>query len=273
MDKYQLVDKFLGYQHKADSTSCPPGFMVVGSQNVLINDGERVATRQGYTLDGAADVSNEGIEASYDWTRHTGDERNLRAAGDAIQYRYVDSNDDVTWRDLATGFTSVEFNFAEFWDTAEIIDRLLMVNGTSNIYDWSGGVTTYASSTATTLTKEGTTTWAEEGFYTTGARAITINGVSYTYTGGENTTTLTGLTAFPGATAGDVIHQTLRTTANSSMTGLPATFENAIIGNLNNQIYVGSFTNNSVYVSQANSFTNYSFASPRAVGEGAILTL
>lgn len=274
MIKYTTVNDFKGYRHREDKTNMPAGFLVEGSQNVLTNLSERVQLRKGYTLDGAAntDILLGGINATYDWLTHLGTERNLRAYDDTLEYRYVDSNDVVTWRTLLDGFTSTNFQFAEFWDTTELIDTLLFVNGTSNIYEWSGAITTIASNTATTLTKQGATTWAEEGFYTGGTRAITINGVSYTYTGGEATTTLTGLTALPAFTVGAVCHQTVKTTANSSMTGLPATFTNSLISNLSNQIYIASTESRFIYISKINNYVDYGYATPRVVGEGARLT-
>jgi len=267
-----------GYWNKPDQTNIPPGILVEGSQNVLINEGERVSIRKGYTLDGqeGTGVVADAIGSSFDWIRHLGDERNLRAYDDELEYRYVAADGTVSWRRLANSFTSDAFNFAVYWDNSELIERLLMVNGTSNIFDWSGGVTTVASVTANTITVAGTSTWAQLGFYTTGTRAVTINGVSYAYTGGDGTTTLTGVTPDPlagGVVAGDIAHQTLRTTANSAMTSIPAALANAVIEVLNNQVYVGSLTNNQVYVSKQNSFTDYSFSTPRLPGEGALLTL
>lgn len=279
MIDYQIFSDFKkGYWDKPDTTNVPAGILVVGSKNVVINDGEKVASRKGYTLDGQAGTgaAADAIGGSFDWIRHIGDERNVRAYSDELEYRYVAADGTVTWRRLATGFTSDAFNFAVYWDSTELIERLLMVNGTSNIFDWSGGVTTVASVTANTITTNGTDTWAQMGFYTSGTRSVTIGGVAYAYTGGEGTATLTGVTPDPsagGVVAGDIGHQTLRTTANSTMTGIPSTLANALIEVLGNQVYVGSLVNNQVYVSQQNSFTVYSFSNPRTPGQGALLTL
>lgn len=279
MIAYQIVDNFKkGYWNKPDVTNIPAGILVAGSKNVTINDGERVASRKGYTLDGQEGTgsASDAIGGSFDWIRHLGDERNLRAYSDELEYRYVADDGTVTWRRLADGFASDAFNFAVFWDSTELIERLLMVNGSSNIFDWSGGIATVASVTANTITKNGSDTWAQEGFYTTGTRSVTIGGVAYAYTGGEGTTTLTGVTPDPsagGVVAGDIGHQTLRTTANSAMTAIPATLANALVEVLNNQVYVASLTNNQVYVSQQNSFTVYTVANPRTPGSGMLLTL
>lgn len=284
LDDFTLIDSFeFGYRHREDKTNLPPGVLVVGSQNILSNTSGRIGITRGYTLDGQSSAVIAPILAAYDYEMHTGSVRHLRAgfltsAGNdgKLQYRYVDSSGIVTWRDLMTNLTSVNFNFADWWDSTSFQSKLLFVDGSSNIYEWSGGITTYASSTVNTITKEGVETWAEIGFsFPTGS--VTIGGVNYAYTGGADTTTLTGVTPDPsgsGYVAGDIIHQTVVTTPNASMTGIPATFANALIANLRNQIYVGSLTNNQVYVSKVNNYKDYTFTAPvRIVGEGAILTL
>ncbi len=132
-------------------------------------------------------------------------------------------------------------------------------------------------SAGSTITKQGSETWAEIGFDNLSAsRKITINGVDYTYQGGENTTTLFGVTPSPvgNVVIGDIAHQTPRFVPNALMTGIPHDFANSLVSNLKNQIYIGSLVNNQVYVSKVNNYLDYSFTTPvRVVGEGAILTL
>lgn len=280
--KFGIVSSFkLGYRNREDKTNLKPGILIEGSQNVLTDVTGRVGITKGYALDGAASVVMAPILAAYDYEMHTGQIRHLRAGfltntgnDGKLQYRYVATDGTVSWRDLMTSLTSVSFNFADYWDNANFQSNLLFVNGSANIYKWTGGITTYASSTINTITKEGTETWGEIGFSPTGS--VVIGGVTYAYTGGTGTTTLTGVTPDPtggGHTAGDIVHQAVVTTANSAMTSLP-TINNALISNLKNQIYIGSLTNNQVYVSNVNDYLDYSFTSPvRVVGEGAILTL
>jgi hypothetical protein len=276
MKKFSLTTEFPGYFQKTDDTKLKPGSLVQGSQNVLIRDGLSIETRMGYTLDGQSNAAITPIESSYEWITHRGTELAIRSYDDELEWRYVNSTGDVTWTRLADSFTAVDFNFAEWWDATEGQDALLIVNGSSNVYYWSGAYTTFASATSNTITKEGTTTWAEEGFLTTGTRGVIINGTAYTYTGGESTTTLTGVSPDPtsaGHTAGDLVFQQLRTTANSSITDLPNTFNNDLISVLDNQVYIGSLTSREVYVSQNDSYTTFSFTATRVPGEGAILTL
>lgn len=280
-----LVEGFkLGYRNREDKTVLPPGVLIQGSQNVLTNVAQHIAVRKGYTLDGQSNAAIAPILASYDWDMHIGQERHLRAgfnttgSNGKLQYRYVDSLGAITWRDLMTSLTSVAFNFTTFWDfNTEKKDFLLFVDGSSNIYEWSGGLATYASSTVNTITIQGVPFIAELNFYNLAPfGSITINGVDYSYTGVAGTT-FTGIAPDPtgaGIAVGAIIHQKVKTTANSAMTAIPATFANALIGNLRNQIYIGSLTDRSVYVSKVNNYKDYAFTAPvRVVGEGALVTL
>jgi hypothetical protein len=294
-----LVQGFeLGYRNREDPTTLNPNVLVKGSQNVLTNTYKRIGSRNGYQLDGQRDssASGVGIYGSYDWNTHLGTERNVRVGfnttgtNGVVQYRYVASAGDkyktstftagqVYWIDLYTTAGST-FNACRFWDFShELKDLMLWVDGTSNIFMWSGGITTVKATTwggATgTIQKNGGGTWASSGFLSTGFfnQQVTINGNNYIYISGADTDTLVVTTDPTGEAVNSVAHQRPVTTANSAMGGLPTTFKNSLIENLNNQIYVAASDNNSVYISQLNTFQAYTFSSPRKVGEGAILTL
>lgn len=271
MKKFSLIQNFLGYQNKKDVSNTDPRYLITGSHDVLVNDGEKISTRDGYTVDGQSNSALTPIKSSYDWNTSTGTEVNLRSYYDELEYRYVDSNGDVTWNRLANGYgDNVKFRFAEWWSSTEGQDLLLFVNGSSNLYMWSGGITTFASATATTLTKQGTETWTESRFLVAGTRTVVINGVTATYTGGENTTTLTGVSVDFSATAvGTLITQGIQTNATTP----GSTFSNDIIAVNKNQVYVGDETRRDVFVSKNTSYTDYTFSSPRIPGDGALLTL
>lgn len=274
--KFDLLNSFLGYSNKADITNIDSRYLVPGSQNVFINSAEKVAIRAGYTLDGQANTALTPIISSYDWNTSTGTEQNLRSYNAELEYRYVSSTGTVTWRRLANGFgSSVAFNFAEFYDiTTEKKDLLIMVNGTANAYMWSGAVTTIASVGVNTLTKAGTNTWAQDRFLVGGTRTVIILGVTYTYTAGEGTTTLTGVTpnpavAAPAIASGDIVHQGLRTTSNI----IASTYYPGIIGVVNNYIWYADLARRDVYVSKNTDYTSFTFTAPtRLPGEGALLT-
>ncbi len=279
LSEFSLIQGFeRGYRNREDKTILPAGILVEGSQNVLTNTYRRLGIRKGYTLDGAASSLIAGINSSYDYQMATGTVQHLRAgfltsAGNdgKLQYRYV-SGTTVTWRDLMTALTTSKIRFTNYWDTTKTQSRMLFVKGDSNIYEWSGGVTTFASATTNTITKQGAEFWGEIGFDTTGK--VVINGVEYTYTGGTGSVTLTGVTPDPTAvtiTAGDVVHQQVVTHTNASMT-LPLD-KNDLIATFRNQVVVGDEDSNSVYISKQNNFTDYTHATPRVVGEGMDLYL
>lgn len=356
--EYKIVQgPFNGYRAREDITMLPPGILVRGSHDVLTNTAQRVGIRKGYSLYGqAASGANEPILSAYDWTKIANNDRHVRSHGTVLEFPFsvtTGMTTTTTWENLASGFANANFNYTTFFDPVELTTLMLFVNGTSNIYEWSGGITTYASATATTLTKQGTTTWAEEGFYTQGninattisfvnsnpdtildsgngfvtagfragqqirvsgavnagnngvksiasvtdgvitlsatdtltaegagasitinaIRQVQLNGVTYTYTGGESTTTLTGVSPAPVGVVGDVISQTIRTIPNSLCTSLPANFKNDLIGNLAEQIFIGSLSSYYVYISYLSNYLDYSFSLPREPGQGAKKTL
>ena len=144
--KFLLNNKFPGYVNKTDITKVLPGQLVAGSQNVLTNNGEKVYLRKGYILDGQANSAAHGITASYDWYNASGEERNLRAYYDNLEFRNVAADGTITWQPLITGLAGlVNFNFAEWWNGTEDISELLMVNGTTSVWEWSGAIATFAS--------------------------------------------------------------------------------------------------------------------------------
>ncbi len=280
-NEYSLVTskdfKYI-YRNSDDITTLPPGVLIVGSQNVLHNNSNRIQIRQGYMLDGATSTVAAAILGSYDFNTFSGEGRNLRSgflttAGNdgKLQYRFEDSSSNITWVDLMTGLSNTLFRFTNFWDATELKICALFVNGGSFIYKWNGAVTTFASATSNTLTKQGTETWAQAGFNQAGEKVIIINGVTATYSGGESTTTLTGVSVdFTATAVGTPIAQNVVTTANSGMTTIPSTFKNHLIGTKANAVYVGADNDVRIFQSKVNSYTDYSQASPRLVGDGNV---
>ncbi len=281
--EFSLVSSYkLGYRNREDVTNLPPGVLIVGSKNVLSNVSDRIQIRQGYKLDGATSDIAAPVASSFDWLTRGNGEKHLRAgfltyAGNdgKLQYRYVAADGTVTWRDLLVAQTSTAFNFTTFWDVSEELREVLFVNGASQITQWSGATTTLLSATSSTITKSGTDSWADSGFYVAkSGRSVVINGHTYTYTGGETTTTLTGVSGSPAAEpVGSVIHQSPIVTLNSSMTGITSTFQNGLISVLNNQIFLGALNSSVLWISKVNDFTDYTSSTPRQTGEGASLIL
>lgn len=361
--EFSIVSTFkYGYRNREDVTNLPPGVLIVGSQNVLTNVSDRVQIRQGYSVDGAISAVNAPILASFDWLTRGNGEVHMRAgfltsAGNdgKLQYRYVDALGAITWRDLMTSLTTVNYNFTKYWDTTETLREVLFVNGSSNIYRWNGATAAIASSDntvghietvdaaptaggsgytvgdvltiaggtggtvtvvtapsgvvtavgltaigsgystgtgqATTggtgtgatinitavgtgqITISGTQTVANSGFYVASGLNLVINGNTYSYTGVFGNSFIGISPDSTGEAVGSVIINAVITTSNASMTGIPATFPNSLIATLNNQIFVGSTMSSAMYISNVNSYTDYSSSTPRQSGEGATLIL
>lgn len=136
--------------------------------------------------------------------------------------------------------------------------------------------TTVSANTLTltySITKLGTTTFAQNRFYSTRNKTL-INvrtGSLYTYTGGESTTTLTGITpnTVVDITANDILVQQYVSQSNKPS----ANHNNHTIYVFENQVVIGSNDDEEIYISANDSYSDFAFSSPRAAGEGALLTL
>lgn len=247
-----------------------------------------VITISGTPTGGSISVEKSSVNApilsSFDWNSKGNAEIHMRAgfldspgSDGKLQFRWVDSNGNVFWSDLLGSLTTVQYNFTTFWDTTELVRLSLFVNGTSNIFEWNGAYDTIVSVTTSTITV--TNPIATTGFYSGRDMTVTIRGVDYAYTGISGST-FTGVSPSPASGintvyAGDIAYQKVVTNANSGFTNGPsASFANAVVLTSNNQLYIGSLTSATMYVSKINTFVDYSFtAGTRLPGEGATATL
>jgi hypothetical protein len=280
--EFSIVDNYkYGYRNREDITNLPPGVLITGSQNVLTNVSERVQIRQGYSVDGAISTVDAPILGCIDWLTRNNAECHMRSgfltasSSAKVQFRYVDSSGNVSWNDLITGLNSSSFNFTKFWRTDESLRVALGVNGDGNVYEWNGAVATINASTSASITIGGTDTWVNAGFYaSTSPRSIVVGSSVFTYTGGENSMILTGVTPdASGITVNALAHQQYIVTAASTFTGPPTTLKPNLISILNNQVYLGSTTNPAMWMSKVNSYKDYSSSTPRQPGEGGTLIL
>lgn len=279
MENY-YVSEFLGYQNKRDITNLPPGVLISGSRNVVSTDGDTIAIRQGYELFGTQNDATTPILSSFEWQKLRKGLIALRSYDDELEFYWSSElGGDNDWYRVTDGTNTPRISFTTFFSTTEQDDQLLFVDGDNTINMWSGGIATFASATATTITLEGSTTWSAEGFLVNGTRAIRVlddTGTwrEATYTGGESTDTLTGLsddlTAYT-ISPGQPVIQAVRVTANQPASSLP--FTNDIIRTFRNQVIIGSYNDQTLYISAVNDFSDYTPSSPRLHGEGASLTL
>lgn len=196
--EYTIQGSFkLGYRNKEDISNLPAYTLVVGSQNVLTNSSDIVSIRNGYTLDGSAGSQNTyGIDSSYDFNTRGNGIQNLRKWGTTLQCRYKNPvTSTVSWITLLSSLSATNVvNFTDFWDfNTELKNLCLFVNGNNNVYEWTGGVGSFASATATTITVSGSKILSQLNFYgqsaNTGKMKVLIDGVTYGYTGSVGTPT------------------------------------------------------------------------------------
>jgi hypothetical protein len=283
--QFDLIDNFEGYVSAKDKTNVSPNVLVGGSINCYKKINGNIAVRPGLKRYGQTNSDVAGIISADEWYTSTGREYPFRvveptAAGNDGKLQVLSTLADGStpvWYDLQTALTAAQcrYVFDAWWSSTELKDRWIWCRGDSNLYWWSGGFTLAAAQAGggATLTKsDTTTTWAQDGFNTTGDKTFTIYGSAtvYTYTGGESTTTLTGITpALPAISAGDIIVQSVITETNIPAAGFNADF----LKTIGNQLYVGSYTSRLVYISSSSDFTNYTVPSPRVAGDPELLTL
>lgn len=165
------------------------------------------------------------------------------AAGDTLHVAgSVSNNSNFTVASVAAG-------------TITLIMSDVLVNETSG-------------ATVTIYNQTGPTWKAARFFNSASGRAVVYNGVSYTYTGGELTDTLTGLVAFPTPTAGDMVWQAPDTIAlPAAITSADASFYPDLIGTQLNIVYLASTKSSFVFGSKARDYTDFTLTSPRAQGD------
>ncbi len=166
-DKFQMIKEFPGYIAKAEITNTKPSYLVKGSKNVLIDYANRIISRNGYTLFGAANDGGGGIKSSYEWQNSTGHELPLRSHDSKLQFYW-----NSTWNTLKSNLSTPFLEFAKVLDYNSQIDILLWVLGEYNYYTWSGAVAKLRSSTTTTAKKQGTL--GSPSFLGSGASMISI---------------------------------------------------------------------------------------------------
>lgn len=266
--EFDLLDNFKGYNSSRDKTNIADGFLVRGSKNVYKKLSGNIANRFGLKRRGAVDATEAGIKSSYEWKTSTGNTLPLRVIGatsagsDArlqVESKISDGENPI-WYDLLITSTLLNpaltydrFVFDTWWEQLEFKDRLLFVRGSNDILHWSGGITKIASATATTITKYDTAkTWIQDGFATllSAEKKIIINSVEYTYTGGEDTETLTGVTPDPSSiVSGSIAIQSVMIQASLDPTDPITNFQPDFIRVLENQLFLGSYSARIIYIS------------------------
>lgn len=276
---YQLSEETLGYVTSEDASNTDKRHLVAGSQNVLIDYNRKVGVRNGYTRLGAGSTASTPIRNAFTWNLSTtnggqGGELPLRFYDDEweVYLGTVDATTINAWTRFTSGRSTTAIpRGAIFFDTVENIDEMIFVEGTDDLIEWNGAVAVVSSVTGTTITKAGTKTFAQNRFYTAANKTVVCvrTGTEYVYTGGETTTTLTGIADTTGLIAGDILVQKIVTASNKPA----ADRNNHTIFSFENQICVGSEDDDEVFISQSDDYADFTYSTPRLAGEGGLLTL
>jgi hypothetical protein len=270
--EFTLTEGALGYRTRSDATATPRGYLVSGSQNVLINEatdkqGDKVESRGGYTMQGAESTDRNGIISEFVFKTK---------AGNTLMGRMDDNGDlefysetSAAWETLYTGLNgSYPLRWCTIWNASELIREILFVNHSSTLYEWSGAFGTLAVVAAGTITiNEAIGT---SGFLTAGTRSIRIKDSGgtwretvYTAQSGSDFTVSSDLSGFTFSASALVV-QVVRANTTTPASG----FTNDIIAVLENHVYVGSHSSSVVYMSKSTSFIDFTFSSPRIATDG-----
>jgi hypothetical protein len=279
MINYSLSEETLGYTTNPDPSNTDIRFLVSGSKNVFIDWQKKVKIRSGYSRLGAENTALTHVRNAWTWNTSLGQKLPQRFYDDELEVYLgtIDTYEINAWTRVAASWsTTKRMRRTTWYDATEKMDVQLMVVGDDKIYEWSGGVAVVSAVTANTITKKGTTTFAQNHFYAdAGSTRTLINvrtGTEFSYTGGESTTTLTGVTGSPvtdGMIEGDILIQKVVTNDNK-----PADkYLNDFIYNFENQIVIGSENDSLVYISANDDYTDYTPSAPRIAGEGLSITL
>lgn len=288
MQNLLLAEETAGYQTSTDPSGTDKRLLIAGSQNVLVDQQKKVRIRPGYTRLGPANSALTPIKNSWRWDTSTGHKRGQRFYNGKLEC-YLTTIDTIAinaWTQInpsvslsTTAMLRPALTLVRegggWYDTGESIDLQLMVQGDDSVFEWGGGVAVVDSITANTITKKGTTTFAQNRFYASRDRTVVCvrTGTEYTYTGGAATTTLTGIADTTGLVSGDILVQKIKTTVQGSITsGWGAGRHNDIPFIFQNQLCVGSQSDAQTYISKNTSYTDFSYSTPRVSGEGGLLT-
>lgn len=277
---FSLVGECLGYWSAPDPTNTDDRYLISGSQNVLIDYQKKVKIRPGYSRLGAANSALTPILKGWTWNTSTGTELPQRNYNGILEAYLgtVDGTAINAWTQVSAIFSTTKKlrpglnNEGGWWDATELMDLQVMVNGDANEYEWNGAVAVVSSvPTGNSVAKAGTNTFGQNRFYSTRNKTFVCvrTGTEYTYTGGVGTTTLTGIADTTGLQAGDILIQKIVTQSSKPSS---ARINDTILL-YQNQICLGSFTDNVVYISKNTNYADFTFSSPRISGEGGLLML
>ncbi len=176
----RMISQFGGYVSSVDKTNIAENLLVGGSQNIYKKLSGTYAVRQGQKRQGAADATLSKCFSEFVWNTSLGTTYTMVVSNSTL---YAVINE--VWYALQTGLTKTRYVFDKWWDTTLSKDELLFVNGTSNLYMWSGGVATIASGSSTAISLKGNSASLTSPVVATGTAPFTSHFNSLTGTSFE----------------------------------------------------------------------------------------
>lgn len=348
---------FQGYNSEQDPTTVDPRYAIRGTKNMYLTNRGTWAVRPGLKLIGDENGTEDGVVASFEFETVQGDTLPIQVLESGAMRFFANG----IWNLLKT-FDKTRFVFTTWWNNFDKLNEIIMVNGSKNLYAWTGAFANYKISAAQTvnsvvainipsgqsisggpyvvgqqitiaagnndavvtvlevdglgapsrvditnigsgystgsgigtssggpqsgfviditqventysLTNTSGDRWSELGFSSSdfpvrgsmdvlqdGNLKLLINGSEYTYFGGADTDTLTGVFPNPSSSLNDLVIQDVITTVNTP----DENFNNDFCFTINNsgigsQLVVGSYTSRIIYISfseQYNYFVN-----------------
>lgn len=235
---------FAGYISSLDPSLAEANVMILGSKNVYKKLSGTIAVRPGRKLRGTTSATIAPVRSSAE-PIILGNTRPMRVCNGKWQVEMTTSSGVLTWADILTGLTDItqtRFVFNTWWDDNNKKDVVVGVNGSGNLYAWSGGVGELLSATANTITLVGTQSALQLGFDSSGT--LLIGGVEYTYTGAgvsDNTAISNNATTSSPAISSSAWHAQKFTTNAASTQILTATaLLNATTTSTNPAVFIGA---------------------------------
>lgn len=139
--KWFMVDRFEGFQTKADATKITNGGNPNG-QNTIINDGDRISIRDlgfEHFTTGTASTTASAIQSLHTFKKRDGENIMIRTHGTFVEYLERGNN---TWETVSTTYTSgKKFGFSDFNINTDLQSYVYFGNGTDSGVRWTGNHT------------------------------------------------------------------------------------------------------------------------------------
>lgn len=196
--------RFGGINTREDETQQRGDFPI--GENITFANSRIPTVRTGYESNGTEVDNITPVMRSWVYENRNGDQFELKAYGTFVDYWLVGYSTE--YKHLVTGLTpGLEFGYANIGKTADTTSHTNFCNGTDSWYKFNGAFAVVSGVTTNTISIA-SGTWTALGFNAAPGK-IMINNAEYTYTGGEGTATLTGVTGDPTGlvVAGDIAVQ------------------------------------------------------------------